>query len=89
MQDPIARMLSELCTARGSLPSHYICVCLMHDSQRHGKCDLQSCMVVVNQVVNGQTCQALQGVGLGWLDWLKLGRRVLYRTALLYGAHML
>ncbi len=35
------------------------------------------------------TCQALQGVGLGWLDWLKLGRRVLYRTALLYGAHML
>jgi len=35
------------------------------------------------------TCQALQGVGLGWLDWLKLGRRVLYRTPLLYGAHML
>ncbi len=66
MQDPIARMLSELCTARGSLPSHYICVCLMHDSQRHGKCDLQSCMVVVNQVVNGQhakPCKALASVG--------------------------
>lgn len=45
------RMLSDLCIARGSLPSNYICVCLMHDGQRHGKCDLQSCMARWSMVI--------------------------------------